>query len=190
LPWITDGRLVEGGVSRIRKPACRPFRQYCIIKTLITTRKETLLGRPKKYHSDEERIAARRERDKERYAKLRPVRRKPGRPSPYTTDEERHEARKAKERERYAARKHDTTSGPKAAAILAFRAQGCANCGERDVCCIDAHHRNPDEKRGEVWRLWKSGTLEALMRELSVCVPLCANCHRKLHAGRFALPVL
>jgi predicted HNH restriction endonuclease len=59
----------------------------------------------------------------------------------------------------------------------------CVNCGESDPACIDFHHRNPEEKEFHVGRM--QGKSEAkIIKEVEKCVCLCANCHRKLHAGR------
>lgn len=62
--------------------------------------------------------------------------------------------------------------------------QGCAICRELDVCCLDFHHLR--DKEFEV----STGTevsLDRLLAEIDKCIILCANCHRKLHAGKIAL---
>lgn len=57
---------------------------------------------------------------------------------------------------------------------------GCVICGEKEQCCLDFHHlRNKEFAIA-------TGTdvsIERLIKELEKCVVLCANCHRKLHAG-------
>ena len=65
----------------------------------------------------------------------------------------------------------------------------CARCGEGDASCLDFHHRNPDEKSDELGRaIWINGwSKKRILQEIDKCVVLCANCHRKLHAGRFIL---
>jgi hypothetical protein len=66
---------------------------------------------------------------------------------------------------------------------------GCINCGESDECTLDWHHLNNITKDSTISKLLGSGSnWEALVKELQKCVVLCANCHRKLHAGRFTLP--
>lgn len=69
--------------------------------------------------------------------------------------------------------------------VASLKACGCYICGEKDVCCLDFHHTgnksftissNPDI------------TESALLAEIDKCIILCANCHRKLHAGKIALP--
>lgn len=59
----------------------------------------------------------------------------------------------------------------------------CLICKENESCCLDFHHLNPEQKITEIARLMKGGSLRKLKEELLKCIPLCANCHRKLHAG-------
>ena len=67
-----------------------------------------------------------------------------------------------------------------------WREQGCLICKEPNPICIDAHHINRMEKN-EVWFLGKKGGLEIMKKELDKCVPLCRNCHAKLHSKQFSL---
>lgn len=64
----------------------------------------------------------------------------------------------------------------------------CAVCGEAESACLDFHHRNPAEK---LFTLSSAAdlskrTMEEIKAEALKCDPLCANCHRKLHAGRIS----
>lgn len=62
---------------------------------------------------------------------------------------------------------------------------GCIICGEHELCCLDFHHIC--DKEFEI----SAGTEVSLTRlivEIDKCVVLCANCHRKLHAGKITLP--
>ena len=61
----------------------------------------------------------------------------------------------------------------------------CA-CGEYEVCCLDFHHRNPEEKVIEVANAVRWGwSVHRIAEEIAKCDLLCANCHRKLHhSGR------
>lgn len=61
----------------------------------------------------------------------------------------------------------------------------CVECGESHIACLDFHHTDPSNKlftisqnnvRDMAW--------EKVMSEMSKCVVLCANCHRKLHYGQ------
>lgn len=76
------------------------------------------------------------------------------------------------------------------AVIAEARIVGCQQCGEMDPACLDFHHLNPEEKSFNVGGL-KGGlhNPEKVREEIAKCVVLCANCHRKLHAGRFHLVV-
>jgi hypothetical protein len=65
--------------------------------------------------------------------------------------------------------------------------RACVKCGEDDICCIDFHHINPLEKEYQIPKMIKLGSLKKLENEISKCTTLCANCHRKLHYGRFKL---
>lgn len=67
----------------------------------------------------------------------------------------------------------------------------CVYCGESDPCCLDFHHIDPEEKLGAVADM-ASGRypVEVVLREVDKCVVLCANCHRKLHAGVIEIPGL
>lgn len=59
----------------------------------------------------------------------------------------------------------------------------CLRCGESDHYALDFHH--VAEKGATIG----SGQLgrSILEKEISKCVVLCANCHRKLHAERWSL---
>ena len=60
---------------------------------------------------------------------------------------------------------------------------GCAVCKEKNPVCLDFHHRDPAEKIAPVATMARSGNLEKVHTEIDKCVVLCANCHRKFHAG-------
>lgn len=64
------------------------------------------------------------------------------------------------------------------------KSKGCIICGETESCCLDFHHLYNKEF------VIAGGTEvseERLLQEISKCVVLCANCHRKLHAGKINL---
>lgn len=69
--------------------------------------------------------------------------------------------------------------------IAKIRAEStCPQCGEDADCCFDFHHRNPAEKKFVVSSAPTRGvSLDTLKKEIVKCDILCANCHRKLHAG-------
>jgi hypothetical protein len=57
--------------------------------------------------------------------------------------------------------------------------KGCGLCPERTGCVLDFHHY----KKGEPVSRMASKGYTALVREVNRCVVICANCHRKVHAG-------
>ena len=75
------------------------------------------------------------------------------------------------------------------AKLLEYRLEHpCIVCGEDEPACLDFHHEDPEVKEFNIGgRLTTSWTTMAA--ELAKCVVLCANCHRKFHAGKMALPV-
>ena len=58
----------------------------------------------------------------------------------------------------------------------------CIVCGESEPVCIDFHHINPEEKDFTIGK-HRGKAREILEKEISKCVCLCSNCHRKVHAG-------
>ena len=62
----------------------------------------------------------------------------------------------------------------------------CIVCGESEPVCIDFHHKNPEEKEFTISK-HQSRSKEWLTKEISKCVCLCSNCHRKVHAGLIKL---
>lgn len=68
--------------------------------------------------------------------------------------------------------------------ISDFKTSGCVVCGETTPVCLDAHHRNPNEKD----TYFADGICSAhvgpkrLKLELAKCICVCSNCHRKIHA--------
>lgn len=63
----------------------------------------------------------------------------------------------------------------------------CIICGEAEKACIDFHHLR--DKEMNVSQMIKYGSLKKVKEEIEKCVCLCANCHRKLHAGLIDLPL-
>ena len=58
----------------------------------------------------------------------------------------------------------------------------CLICGETEPVCLDFHHKDPNEKDFTISK-HVSRSKENLLMEINKCVCLCANCHRKVHAG-------
>lgn len=59
---------------------------------------------------------------------------------------------------------------------------GCHFCSENEPVSLDLHHLNPEEKDINV-SVAVSCSTDSLKKEIRKCVVVCANCHRKLHAG-------
>lgn len=65
----------------------------------------------------------------------------------------------------------------------------CLICQESEPACIDFHHLDPKTKFSGVKLMASSGySKHRILEEVAKCVCLCSNCHRKLHAGKLALP--
>jgi hypothetical protein len=73
------------------------------------------------------------------------------------------------------------------AVVAEFRRSGCLLCDEGDHSCLQAHHKDPNEKETSIASMMDGTSVERLEGELAKCVCLCANCHFKLHAGNIKL---
>ena len=69
------------------------------------------------------------------------------------------------------------------------RTMRCCVCGESDASCLDFHHLDPSEKEMDPSLTVQYGK-KAIIEELNKCACLCANCHRKEHAGRLNAPLV
>jgi len=65
---------------------------------------------------------------------------------------------------------------------------GCKICGERNSCCLDFHHVNSKDKKTNVSRQISNKSIDKIFKEISKCVCVCSNCHRKIHAGVLESP--
>lgn len=60
----------------------------------------------------------------------------------------------------------------------------CKICNEKESCCLDFHHLDPTKKDASLGDAKRQNwSFKRLKREIDKCVVLCANCHRKVHAG-------
>ena len=59
----------------------------------------------------------------------------------------------------------------------------CCVCGENEPSCLDFHHLDETKKDFSVGKRTK-GSIKKLKEEINKCACLCANCHRKHHAGK------
>lgn len=59
----------------------------------------------------------------------------------------------------------------------------CKFCGESESVCIDFHHLEAHLKEDNISKYVVNKSKIKLLEELKKCIPVCANCHRKIHAG-------
>lgn len=65
---------------------------------------------------------------------------------------------------------------------IEFKAtQHCQHCGESHPAVIDFHHVVRDGTQKSVNRLAADNKWTRVYEEVKKCIPLCSNCHRKLH---------
>jgi hypothetical protein len=57
----------------------------------------------------------------------------------------------------------------------------CAVCGESDPVCIEFHHPE-GTKEFQISCCVQNKSRKNLLKELEKCIPLCCNCHKKLHS--------
>lgn len=57
---------------------------------------------------------------------------------------------------------------------------GCRVCEEKEIACLDFHHLSDKDVVIATMLGWSD---KRVKEEISKCVVLCANCHRKHHAG-------
>lgn len=61
----------------------------------------------------------------------------------------------------------------------------CSKCSENHPATLDFHHSNPEEKEIELARCATNGwSIARIENEISKCIILCSNCHRKLHYNK------
>jgi hypothetical protein len=62
----------------------------------------------------------------------------------------------------------------------------CNRCDESHPACIEFHHRDPNKKETSFKKAIDNGWSRArILKEVSKCEPLCANCHKKEHFAKF-----
>ena len=65
----------------------------------------------------------------------------------------------------------------------------CCVCGENEPECLDFHHIDSSEKDFILSEI-KRESIGRMKNELNKCACLCANCHRKHHAGKLFAPLV
>lgn len=56
----------------------------------------------------------------------------------------------------------------------------CVYCGISNPLLLDFHHIDPENKTKNISSIKKK---QEFMHEITLCEPVCANCHRKIHNG-------
>lgn len=64
----------------------------------------------------------------------------------------------------------------------------CKVCGEKESCCLDFHHID-DKDFDLAGASGRNLSIQRIEEEIAKCVCVCANCHRKIHAGVIECPV-
>ena len=67
--------------------------------------------------------------------------------------------------------------------IAGIKASGCIICGETTLCVLDFHHTSNNKLDNISTLVANKGSFNNIVAEVEKCVVLCANCHRKVHAG-------
>lgn len=67
--------------------------------------------------------------------------------------------------------------------LNSYKTGGCIICGEKEPVCLDFHHKNPATKSFDVGKNFHLKPFPIIEEEIKKCTVLCANCHRKVHAG-------
>jgi uncharacterized Zn ribbon protein len=65
--------------------------------------------------------------------------------------------------------------------IRRIKLKGCSKCSEKEPCAIDFHHIT--DKKSDIASGINRYSIIAIREELRKCIIVCANCHRKIHAG-------
>lgn len=77
----------------------------------------------------------------------------------------------------------------KAALLVEYKkGLSCMCCGESEPSCFDFHHVDPAVKDFGIAEMIGRFSWDRILVELKKCVCVCANCHRKIHAGIMQCP--
>lgn len=75
------------------------------------------------------------------------------------------------------------------AIIREAKSVGCVACREMDEVCLDFHHLDPATKSFTIGKeIQRLKPPEVLIAEIKKCFVVCANCHRRVHVAKMALP--
>lgn len=66
------------------------------------------------------------------------------------------------------------------------KSKGCSKCNEKEICCLEFHHLR--DKDNDISIMVGTGvSWTKILEEISKCILVCANCHRKIHAGKIQI---
>lgn len=66
--------------------------------------------------------------------------------------------------------------------IQDYKKSGCCKCGEKEILCLEFHHRDAKTKLYNIAKMVNlASSIEKLDEEIKKCDVLCGNCHRELH---------
>lgn len=66
--------------------------------------------------------------------------------------------------------------------ITEAKKSGCVCCGETFAGCLEFHHTDPTIKEFQIAG-GRNRNPETVKQEISKCIVVCSNCHKKIHAG-------
>lgn len=72
--------------------------------------------------------------------------------------------------------------------VDSIRSSGCIICGEKSLCCLDFHHLDKSSKEFGISNMISGYSIEKIKNEISKCIIVCSNCHRKIHANEIKVP--
>ena len=61
----------------------------------------------------------------------------------------------------------------------------CIDCGETDPSALDFDHRDINEKKDHISKMFRDSAWQIVLEEVKKCDIRCANCHRKKTAKQF-----
>lgn len=75
--------------------------------------------------------------------------------------------------------------------VAAARKGGCLFCGEQEDCCMSFHHLDSTQKDFTIATIHRRVMSPLrLVEELTKCICVCENCHRKIHAGLIKITIV
>jgi len=84
----------------------------------------------------------------------------------------------------YLAKNEEQKQRARAYLVKLKKRAACKYCRESATCCLEFHHTDPRTKSGELANAANYGwSPKRIDEEAAKCEIVCANCHRKLHAG-------